>query len=103
MRRPFTPSRPRNFSASDPMPVITGPVKIWQQRLAAINSYLQEQFNRQLQAGYDQIAAAGALGRQISANNDAMLAAIDSRLQASRASSGGSSSGRSPTDKFSDY
>ncbi len=74
----------------------------WQARLAAINQYLSEQFNRQLQAGYDQIAAAGRLSQQISANNDAMLASIDSRLQASR-SSGAQGSGRSGPDKFDDY
>lgn len=76
----------------------------WQQRLAAINAYLAEQFNRQLQAGYNQIAAAGALSRQISANNDAMIASIDRSLQASRASSSsGASAGRSSNDKFDDY
>jgi hypothetical protein len=80
------------------------PNPAWQQRLAAINSYLTEQFNRQLQAGYDQIAAAGRLSRQISANNDAMLASIDSRLQASRSSeSAGSTRTRSSTDNFDDY
>jgi hypothetical protein len=77
------------------------PNPAWTQRQAAINAYLTEQFNRQLQAGYDQIAAAGRLSRQISANNDAMLASIDARLQASRSSSGGA--GRSANDKFDDY
>jgi hypothetical protein len=80
------------------------PNPAWQQRLAAINAYLTEQFNRQLQAGYDQIAAAGQLSRQISANNDAMLAAIDSRLQASRRSdSADSTRTRSSIDNFDDY
>jgi hypothetical protein len=74
----------------------------WTQRQAAINAYLAQQFNRQLQAGYDQIAAAGRLSRQISANNDAMLASIDARLQASRTSSS-AVGGRSPTAKFDDY
>ncbi len=80
------------------------PNPAWQARLAAVNSYLTEQFNRQLQAGYDQIAAAGRLSRQISANNDAMLKSIGARLQASRAATGGSTSGgRSSSDKFDDY
>ena len=80
------------------------PNPAWQARLAAVNSYLTEQFNRQLQAGYDQIAAAGRLSQQISANNDAMLASIDARLQSSRTTGGGSASGgRSSTDKFDDY
>jgi hypothetical protein len=78
------------------------PNPAWQQRLAAVNVYLQEQFNRQLQAGYDQIAAAGQLSRQISANNDAMLAAIDARLRAS-STPNRSASERSANDKFSDY
>jgi hypothetical protein len=79
------------------------PNPAWQQRLAAVNAYLAEQFNRQLQAGYDQIAAAGRLSRQISANNDAMLASIDSRLQASRASSNAGAGTRGPAEKFDDY
>ena len=56
-----------------------------------------------MQAGYDQIAAAAQLSRQISANNDAMLSAIDSRLQASRAAGSSAAQGRSANDKFSDY
>lgn len=80
------------------------PNPAWQQRSAAINAYLQEQFNRQLQAGYNQIAAAAALSRQISANNDAMIAAIDQRLAAARtAAPAADSAGRSANDKFSDY
>jgi hypothetical protein len=79
------------------------PNPAWTQRQAAINAYLTEQFNRQLQAGYDQIAAAGRLSRQISANNDAMLASIDARLQAARSSSGGGAGARSANDKFDDY
>lgn len=80
------------------------PNPAWQQRLAAINKYLADEFNRQLQAGYDQIAAAGRLSRQISANNDAMIASIDHQLQASRSSlSGGASEARSSSEKFDDY
>jgi hypothetical protein len=80
------------------------PNPAWTQRQAAVNAYLAEQFNRQLQAGYDQIAAAGRLSRQISANNDAMLSSIDARLQASRGSSSSAGgAGRSSNDKFDDY
>jgi hypothetical protein len=76
----------------------------WEQRRQGIVAYLADQFNRQLQAGYDSIAAAGQLSRQISANNDAMIAAIDRKLTASRSSSGGASgSARGPTDNFDDY
>lgn len=74
------------------------PNPAWYERLGAIRGYLQEQFNRQLQAGYDQIAAAGALSRQISANNDAMIGTIDQRLAAAR-----NSTGRAANEKFSDY
>ncbi len=76
----------------------------WEQRRAAIQNYLTEQFNQQLQAGYDAIAAAGRLSRQISANNDAMLASIDHQLQASRTqSSAAAGRTRSSTDNFDDY
>src|SRR5262249_38604375 len=60
------------------------PNPAWQKRHAAINAALTEQFNRQLKAGYDAIAAAGALSRQLSANSDAFLAGVDRQLQASR-------------------
>jgi hypothetical protein len=80
------------------------PNPAWQQRLAAIGAYLGEEFNRQLQAGYDLIAAAGQLSRQISANNDAMIAAIDQRLEAVRATTPPPQAGaRSAADKFDDY
>jgi hypothetical protein len=76
----------------------------WQARAEAINNYLAQQFNAQLKAGYDQIAAAGRLSKQISANNDAMIASIDQQLQASRTSSGGGGGGsRSSNDNFDDY
>ncbi len=75
----------------------------WQARFNAITAYLNEQFNRQLQAGYNQIAAAAQLSRQISANNDAMIASIDRQLQASRSSSSGETGGRSSVEKFDDY
>ena len=77
----------------------------WEKRKAAIVAYLADQYQRQLQAGYDSIAAAGRLSRQISANNDAMIASIDRQLAASRASSGGSGApaARSSMDKYDDY
>ena len=76
----------------------------WLQRQKAINAYLTEEFNRQLKAGYDFIAAAGRLSRQLSENSDAFLASVDRQLQASRnAPSGGSAEGRSSADKFDEY
>jgi hypothetical protein len=80
------------------------PNPAWVQRAAAINQSLTAQFNQNLRAGYDQIAAAAQLSRQISANNDAMIASIDARLQASRrSSSGGGNNGRNQGDAFDDY
>jgi hypothetical protein len=78
------------------------PNPAWQQRLKAIDAYLAEQFNRWLQAGYDSIAAAGRLSQQISANNDAMLSAIDAQLQSS-GTPGAAASGTSAADAFDDY
>jgi hypothetical protein len=78
------------------------PNPAWQRRLAAINKYLADQFNLQLQAGYDQIAAAARLSKQISANNDAMIASIDSQLASSRTSAG-SGTDTSGSAKFDDY
>jgi hypothetical protein len=75
----------------------------WQQRCQAVMAYLTQQFNAQLQAGYDQIAAARRLSQQISANNDAMIASIDRQLQASRASASGGTEARSSAEKFDDY
>lgn len=77
----------------------------WRARAAAVNDYLTQQFNQQLKAGYDQIAAAGRLSKQISANNDAMIASIDRQLQASRSSGSGGGGGgtRNGNDNFDDY
>ncbi len=78
----------------------------WQARAKAVSDYLSQQFNQQLQAGYDQIAAAGRLSKQISANNDAMIASIDRQMQASHTSSGGGGGGgstRNGNDNFDDY
>lgn len=90
-RRPVFAAIPKSFR----------PNPAWQQRFAAINKYLSDQFNRQLQAGYDSIAAAGRLSRQISPNNDAMIAAIDRQLQTSAAPA--SSAARTSADNFDDY
>jgi hypothetical protein len=89
------------------------PNPAWQKRRDAITALLADQFNRQFKAGYDQIAAAGRLSRQISANSDAFLASVDRQLAASRNSGGGSSGGaegdasggssRSANDNFDDY
>jgi hypothetical protein len=80
------------------------PNPAWIQRCNDVNAYLAAEFNRKLQAGYDQIAAAGALSRQISANSDAMIASIESQRQASNAASpSAAAEARSSNDKFDDY
>ena len=71
-------------------------------RVAAIKQVLTAQWQRNLQQGYDQIAAAGRLSKQISANNDAMIAAIDRELTSARPPSS-KGSARSENDKFDDY
>jgi hypothetical protein len=82
------------------------PNPAWQKRQAAVNAYLADQFNRQLKAGYDAIAAAGRLSRQLSENSDAFLASVDRQLQSQSASGSGSAEAgeaRSSADKFDDY
>jgi len=78
------------------------PNPAYQQRVAVVKQYLTAQWQRNLQQGYDQIAAAGQLSRQISANNDAMIASIDRQMKSSKPAvpPGG---GRSANDKFDDY
>jgi hypothetical protein len=78
------------------------PNPAWQARYQVIQKYLNDEFNRNLQRGYAQSAAAAALSKQISANNDAMLANIDRQLAQSRTNSA-PDAGRSPADKFDDY
>jgi hypothetical protein len=72
------------------------------QRVAAIKQYLAAQWQRNLQQGYDQIAAAGQLSRQISANNDAMIASIDRQMKSAKQATP-TGKGRSENDKFDDY
>ncbi|MBK9063559.1 MAG: hypothetical protein IPL89_10245 [Acidobacteria bacterium] len=55
------------------------PDPAWERRRDEVQAQLTAQFNRNLAAGYSQIAAAGALSRQISANNDRMIASMDAQ------------------------
>ena len=71
----------------------------WAARYNAISRSLGEQFNRQLQAGYDNIAAAGRLSQQLTANSNAFLASVDASLGSSRTGGGGGGGG---VDKFDD-
>ena len=86
---------------------IAGSVRVnplWEQLYNQVLQQLQIQFNNYIQAGYNQIQAAGQLSRAISANNDAMLRSFEQQRQAAaRSSHSSSGSGRSPNDNFSDY
>lgn len=61
--------------------------KIWMQRYQAVTKQLVAQFQQNLARGYAQIEAAGRLSRQISANNDAMIASMDQQRAQSNAAS----------------
>ena len=61
---------------------------VWQQRYQEVIKELNEQFQRNLAQGYAQIAAAGRLSRQLSAQSDAMIRSLDQqRAEANQASS----------------
>ena len=51
--------------------------KVWLQHYQAVVKQLNEAYQRNLAQGYAQIEAAGRLSRAISANNDAMIQAMD--------------------------
>lgn len=84
------------------------PDPMWQQRRQQVEQAMAEQFNRNLAAGYARIAAAGAMSKAISANNDAMLAGMQAtrraqnQRDAARKVAGAGSAG-SPTDGFDRY
>ena len=70
---------------------------VWDQRRQQVQNQLTAQWERNMAAGYSRIAAAGALSRQISANNDAMIASMDAQRQASNRSF------QHTSDSFSQY
>ena len=59
--------------------------KVWEKQRDAAIKQLIDAYNRNLAAGYAQIEAAGRLSRAISANNDAMIQAMDESRVAQRA------------------
>ena len=61
--------------------------KVWEKQRDVVIKQLVDAYNRNLAAGYAQIEAAGRLSRSISANNDAMIKAIDERRDEQRAAS----------------
>jgi hypothetical protein len=67
--------------------------KVWQEQEAGVLKQLSEQYQRNLAAGYAQIAAAGRLSRAISAQSDAFINAIEAQRTASNARSSGSGGG----------
>jgi hypothetical protein len=83
--------------------------KPWFDKAYAIKKQLIATYQRNLKASYDQIAAAAALSKQITAQSDAFLANVDRSLAASRQSTYASSAAtegaepRSANDKQDDY
>ena len=71
--------------------------KVWEKQRDAVIQQLLDAYNRNLAAGYAQIEAAGRLSRSISANNDAMIRAMDESRAEQRAASAARAS--SPSDK----
>jgi hypothetical protein len=55
------------------------PDPVWEQHRQQVQNYLNAEFNKNLARGYAQIAAAGALSRSISGNNDAMIRAMETQ------------------------
>ena len=56
--------------------------KVWEKQRDVVIKQLNDAYNRNLAAGYAQIEAAGRLSRSISANNDAMIRAMDEQRAA---------------------
>jgi hypothetical protein len=56
--------------------------KVWEKQRDVVIKQLVDAYNRNLAAGYAQIEAAGRLSRSISANNDAMIRAMDEQRAA---------------------
>lgn len=80
------------------------PNPAWVARGKEILKALSAQWQRNMKAGYDQIAAAGALSKQISAQNDAFIANIDRQMATSRAAdSAQRTETRTGNDRFDDY
>ncbi|TAE59988.1 MAG: hypothetical protein EAZ89_01915 [Bacteroidetes bacterium] len=79
----------------------------WTEVHQAVAKQVQDNFNRGMAQGYENIAAAGRLSRQISANNDAMLQGMQQRREQQNGSSSGgyssSGSGESSVDGFGNY
>ncbi|MEI9814460.1 MAG: hypothetical protein WDO18_18260 [Acidobacteriota bacterium] len=78
--------------------------KVWLQRYQAVTKQLSDAYQQALARGYAQIAAAGQLSRAISANNDAMIAAMDQqRAQTNAASARADDRAYKAVDNFDGY
>jgi hypothetical protein len=81
----------------------------WVKLRDQVMQQLQQQAQAYLQQGYSTIAAAGAISRQISANSDAMLRAMDATRQQENAAyqqnraAQAAADARSPSAGFDDY
>ncbi len=88
---------------------IAGSVKVnprWEQIYAQVSQQLQANFDRQIEAGYANIRAAGEMSKAISANNDRMLASFEQQRQqqaAQQASERRAAQDYSPNDGFDEY
>ncbi len=84
---------------------------IWDQRREQLVQQIGAEFNKMIARGYQQIQAAAALSKAISANNDAMIAGMDARRaqqnaadQARRAAANaGGGAGGDSSSGFDDY
>ena len=102
----FRSAKGRLAERTGPFQRIAGSLRVnplWERLCADVMRRLQAQFDQFIAAGYSQIQAAGQLSRQISANNDALLAGFEQQRQAAASHSRPSGSERSPADGFSDY
>ncbi len=83
---------------------------VWEQRRQQLVQQISEEFNKMIARGYQQIQAAAALSKAISANNDAMLAGMEARRaqqnaadQARRAAANAGGGGGDSSSGFDDY
>ncbi len=78
--------------------------KVWMQQYNAVVKQLNDAYQRALAAGYARIAAAGQLSRAISANNDAMIRAMDQqRAQANTAAARNDDRAYKAVDNYDQY
>jgi hypothetical protein len=77
--------------------------RAWGEHVQRVQQQIMAQFEANMRAGYDRIAAAGALSKQISANNDAMIRSMQATRAAQSRPGAGSSGQYNASDQFSQY